>query len=365
VWAVYLRDMSTRPNPRPFLPPRTPPREALIRAATAIVRGRVVPGGPDHAFRSLYDGDESAELILKAATVPALTSLAGWANTLATTAVADYVASLGPASAASELISRSLQLSFDGAASLMVPGLTASASGASFVLEGAPIPVRQEVVAGPTLTPAKLGSISVFTNELARSSAIEAMVRTSMAESAALVLDSAMLGTAAAVAGQVPAGLRNGVSALTAASGTDIDAVVQDVGAVVGAVAPVGGSQVAVVASPAQWVRIVSAWGPSPSTAFPFPVLASTALADGIILAVATNALVVATDPVPEITVSEDATLHMDTVPSAIGIAGSPNTVAATTIGVFQQDSLALKVRFAVSWGLRTTGAVAWLETAW
>jgi hypothetical protein len=72
-------------------------------------------------------------------------------------------------------------------------------------------------------------------------------------------------------------GLLFGVGALTAASGGTIDAMRKDLGALAGAVAPVGGLNLAYVASPDVAVKIALAAG----SEFRFPVLACGALASG------------------------------------------------------------------------------------
>jgi hypothetical protein len=75
-------------------------------------------------------------------------------------------------------------------------------------------------------------------------------------------------------------------------------------------------------------------------------------------MAVALPALAVAIDPEPQFHAAESATLHMDDAPARIGDAG---VVAAPTRSLFQSDSYALSVTLGVSWGLRATGAVAFV----
>ena len=78
---------------------------------------------------------------------------------LAHSVVAEVLQSLGPTSAGSQLLRQGLALTFDGAAQIKVPGITASANYATFVGEGQPIPVRQmSVSAGVTLEPRKFAS---------------------------------------------------------------------------------------------------------------------------------------------------------------------------------------------------------------
>jgi hypothetical protein len=99
--------------------------------------------------------------------------------------------------------------------------------------------------------------------------------------------------------------------------------------------------------------------------ALPYRVFSSSGLAANTIMAVATNALAVAVDPVPRIESSVEAVMHYeDASPAQIGTAGSPNTVAAPTSSLYQTDTVGLKIILKVPWGLRASGAVAWLTSA-
>ena len=84
-----------------------------------------------------------SDLVLRAATAPAMTSTAGWAAELVQTLVADGLRALGPASAGALLLQQGLVLSFEGHGAISAPGLVAEYGNAGFVAEGEPIPVRQ------------------------------------------------------------------------------------------------------------------------------------------------------------------------------------------------------------------------------
>ena len=72
----------------------------------------------------------------------------------------------------------------------------------------------------------------------------------------------------------------------------------------------------------------------------PFPVLGSPAVAADDVIAIATQGIASATDPVPEISSSRSATVHMDNDPSAISSIGTPNTVAAPTRSLWQTATI-------------------------
>ena len=193
-----------------------------------------------------------------------------------------------------------------------------------------------------------------FTREVVEGTAAEAIVRTTLRECVGLSLDAAMFSTLADVAGERPAGLLHGVTPLTPTAGGGTDAMIADLVKLATAVAPVAGSSITFVASPDLALRLALRGGE-----LPYRVLSSFALAAGTVLAVANNALAVAVDPVPEMTVSTSALLHMDTDPDPIGTAGSPAVVAAPAQSMFQVDALALRLILGASWALRAPGAAA------
>lgn len=338
-----------------LLPLRPRPSPALLRAAVAAVVGQVRPGGHHHAARDLYPDDATAAIVLRAAVEPGQLTSPEWAGVLGSTAVADFIGGLGPASAASQLIALGLELRLGRSAAVRVPSIVNSTAAAAFVAESAPIPVVDGVIGAAELKPHKLASIVVFTSETARSTAIESIMRTSLAEAAGLGLDAALLGTAAATA-EAPAGLRNGATSVTPAAGGGDEAMVLDLAALAEAVAPIGGTRLAFVAAPGEAVKItLRARAP-----LAFPVLASAALPAGTVMAVAVNALVAAVDPVPEFDPASGATLHMeDTTPEPISTAGTPNTVAAPVRSLFQTDSVGLRMLLGVAWALRAPAADA------
>ena len=100
--------------------------------------------------------------------------------------------------------------------------------------------------------------------------------------------------------GTRPAGLRNGVTALTAMAGGP-QAWEFDLGALAAAVAPIGGNDLMYIASPKQAVKIAL----YRTAEMPFPVASSAGLADTVVMCIALNALVVAggNDP-PKFSVS-------------------------------------------------------------
>jgi Phage capsid family len=286
--------------------------KSLIRGICALLAARAEPASyPDEIVRHDWPDDRDAALIVKAAVSPATMTTSAWAGSLAATALADLIMSLGPASAGSQLLKRGLQLSFARSASIIVPSLVASASSVGFVGEGQPIGVRAlSLDTSLTLAARKFATISIFTREIFTHSTptIESLVSAVLTESLAIALDSTLLDTAAGDAVRPP-GLRNGIAAVgTASTATPkSEAMYDDVESLIGAVAPIaGGNPIVFVVNPVQ----AAALRIRGRTFFPFEVFATAALAAGTVIAIATNAIASALDPEPTIETSAEATIN-------------------------------------------------------
>ena len=103
-----------------------------------------------------------------------------------------------------------------------MPSLTAAASNADFVGEGAPFPVIQfDSSSKVILAPRKFATISVFTRETFQHTTpnVETVVRATLAQSIGLALDTKLLDTNAASATR-PAGLRANIAAGSTSAAT-------------------------------------------------------------------------------------------------------------------------------------------------
>ena len=227
---------------------------------------------------------------------------------------------------------------------------------ASFVGEAEAIGVSQGALSAQTLTPKKIASICVITDEIERSSQnIELMLRQLMSAGIASALDATFFGSAAA-SSAAPAGILNGVSATTASAITPAsEAMRLDFQALIAALnSPV---DPVFILHPS---RLVFASSALPS-GFAFPLLASGALPPTRVIAVDAGALIAAHAPEPRFAMSADVALHMDTVAGPLSTAGSPNVVAAPTASMYQSDTLALRTILTVTWALRS-GGVAYID---
>jgi hypothetical protein len=336
---------------------RLDPGAAVEAVVTSIARAGVALGRsvfeptvrPPEQARRAFGEDRGVQTILRAASNPAMTTTAGWAAELAH--VMNYfLASLVGVSAAVELLGRGMRLRFDGAGTLSLPSIAVGA-GAGFVGQGAPIPVVQfPTSAGVKLEDHKIALITSLTREMVESSSAESILRTTIAESASLGLDIALLSTTAGTVDRPP-GLLNGVTPLTPSTTTPLsDAMVADLSALGGAVARVAGNEIIFVCAPEQALAVKLR---SPN--FPFSILASRALPAKSVVAVAAAALASAFDAMPEITATRESELVMDD--AAPGAPGGTQP----TMTLYQGDRIALRMRTRATWALRAQNAIAYM----
>lgn len=303
-----------------------------------------------------WDDHRTVDLILRAATTPAMTTTTGWARELGIISAA-FLDVLTVQSAGADLMKRGIGLNFDGAAQIACPGISIPA--ADFVGEGSPIPAVQGVTsAGPTLLPHKIGVITSLTGEMVRSSSAEDLVRQVLIESTGPAVDKAMFSATAGDAIR-PAGILNGIAALTAAAAgpSKGELLVNDVQALATALGPVSGNGgIVLVASPDAAAALVLRL----PAAVQWPVLTSGSLAARTVIAVAANAIVSAVEGVPQIDTSTQASFHRETAPGAIVDVGG---VAARPVGsLWQVDEVGLKLTWHISWSVRDPRGVAWMQ---
>jgi hypothetical protein len=336
-----------RPTPIPLRPDQDAVNDAsmrsLSRATVAIALNANDPSClPDDYVRRVWAGDHVLPLVLRAAVSPAMV-----ANTPALAPISSaFLSALVPQSAAAALIKQGFGLDFNGAASISVPGLSIPV--ANFVAEGQAIPAAEAPGTDTRLSPHKLAVIMTATSEMLRSPQAEDLVRQMLIEATGPALDAALLDTNPA-SDERPAGLRHGIAPLPTAVGL-IDKLLS----VLEAIAPVSGNgAVAVITTPKLRVSIDLVLARSP----PFVVLASSSLPAGTIIGVALNALVSAVAGPPMIQASREAVIHAETSPRT-DIGGG---IMATPLrSMWQADSVALRLRWGISWSLRSPQNVAW-----
>ena len=210
------RTDSAPPSLRRDPPLQLPPGNTFVRYIATLALAQIERSSPQEIATRMWPSD----LVLRAATAPAMTSTAGWAAELVQRLVADGLRALGPASAGALLLQQGLVLSFEGHGVISAPGLVAEYGNAGFVAEGQPIPVRQLADTAAQLLPHKLAAIAVLTREMIDSSNAEALIGDALMRAAGRMLDEVLFDANPESAAR-PAGLRNGVAALTASTNTD------------------------------------------------------------------------------------------------------------------------------------------------
>jgi hypothetical protein len=344
-----------RPSGIPLRPDPLALREGaistLVRAVIAVGLGTLDKTIPPAEYARRHWNDRSIlDLIRRAPTTP--TTIAS-AAPLAHVAVA-LLEALVPQSAGADLLMRGIGLNFDNAAQINVPGVAIPTGG--FVAEGAPIPVLiAPTNAGATLTPHKLMTITSLTGEMMRNSNAETLIRQVLLESVGPSVDKVIFSANAAGAG--PAGLLYGIAGLTPATGTEkAQIIIDDLQQLALAIASVAGNgEIILIASPDAAVALQLRLYKSVE----WPVLTSAQLSAKTVIAVAANGVVSAVEGAPEISASSEAEFHRESNPQ--DIVGSGGIVATPVGSLFQTDSVALRLRWPISWSLRASNALAWM----
>ena len=307
----------------------------------------------------MYPNDRALmQLVTRAASNPAMTSVAGWAMELAHKIVADTLDAMGAASGAADVMKRCLTLDWNGAGTITVPAFVASSANSGFVAEGQPIPVRQLSESPVSIEPYKLATIATLTREIMESSNAEAIISDTLVRSTGLALDAVFFGAGGPTPIQ-PAGILYNVTPLTASTNTDsYGGFAEDVSALINSVSAVGGKgPYLFIGSPGRitTMRMHYATEENP---IDFDVIMSSAVGNNLVV-VAPQAIAAAISADPDIEAANAATLVMDNAP---GPAGSTGTGEKE---MWQTDNVALKVRWPVSWAVRDPRAVAYLTPLW
>jgi hypothetical protein len=333
---------------------RLRPAIHLTRAVFAKVRASADRYGASDAediARALWGDDEPTRLLLRGAVLPATTTGVGWANTIAATAVADFVSSLATYGAAAQVIAAGVRVDLSGVNTVSVPRRAGAVDvNLAWVGEGQPIPVKQYALDGVTLSPKKFAVAVGITREM---SLHETVIESLLREDAAASLDASMFSTTAGSATR-PAGLLAGVASLTPAAGGGESAMLADLAALAAAV---GTGNVVYVMPPS-----VSAVATTLARNDARTVLTTQGMPADSVIALDPRALVSGFGAEPEISVSTEAVVHFeDASPQPIGSVGTPNVVAAPTRSAFQTDTILIRLIMPAAWVLRAP-AISWVQ---
>lgn len=366
---VETTDRMTREprEPRPMPLRRVKEGNSFVRFVTAHAKAFVYKAPVHEIVREFWPQDQTTMyMVTRAATTPAQTRQTGWAAELAQRIVADITTALGPVSMGMRLLQSGLVLSFDRAASIAVPNIsTGTVNTAAWVAERQPIPVFNPTVVAAIMEQHKMAGIIVLTREMIESSNAEALVADLATKAMGRALDEVLVDANPGDLARPP-GLRYGISATTPSSATDLqEAFIADASKLLDAIAPVaGGARVAMIGSLSRTFRMsMRSYGAFDldADADNFLMLPSAAVINDF-LAVACAALVSVFGTEPEIEVGKVGSVNMNDAP-----APDPTTPAAPMRSLWQSDSIAIKLRWPVTWALRDARGFAWMTptAAW
>lgn len=347
-------------------------RDLMVRAAVANAISLITGKEIKRVLDERYPGHEATAVICKADQTLGTTGVSGWASELIQTAYADFLTALTGFSIYPALRDRGVGLSFDGAGTVSIPSRTAGGSGGGFVAEGSPIRVGRITTAATTMTPRKMGVIIPFSKELAKRStpAIEALVRQAILEDTSSVLDPLLLDAVASSTAR-PAGLLNGVNAAANGfAGGDYAAVKEDFKALLAPfIAANAADNITVVMNSAQGLSLALMEGPIGNPDWfkairdRVTLIESTHATANRLIALRNSDFATATGDAPEFDVSEQATIHMeDTTPLEI-VSGTGPTAADPVRSLWQTNSVGIRMLMDISWKMRRTGMVQWIDT--
>jgi len=368
----------------------------LFGALGNMLKGHIMGADPSAVAADNYKQDKDmqamTQAVTKAAIDPAMTTVPEWAGDLVREGFGEFMNLLKPVSVYPKI--PGMRHTFGRNGSIKIPRRDSTPQiNGDWIAEGAPIPVKKLGFKSATLTPKKLGVISTYTREIMRASnpQIEQIIRTAMLEDTAEVLDKTFLDNTAGTAIR-PAGLKKIADTNTAASaGKTAANILTDIGAAVGALitANMGNSAVWVM-NPKHRIGLSALMLANGAFLFRdevnagsfagFPLILSNNVPVGDVFLIDAQALTFANDFAPEFSVSNQATLHMESdVANVAPIAGGPGTGTGGTPGtpgvadfaqpvrsLFQTDTYGIRMVWGLDWAEMRAGGVFYLSgVAW
>lgn len=347
------------------------PSDLIVRSALCHFVSKATGKDIDQVLEDRYPGHEPTAVVTKADATIATTTTSGWASQLVNTAMADLLELLSPFSVYPGLSARGIKVTFNNSqGSITIPSISTDAALAGgFVLEGDPIPVGRFTTASTTMAPHKFGIITTMSKEAAKytTPALEGVLRRSILRRTAITLDGLLLDATAGSTTR-PAGLLNGVSALSAFGGGDYTAVINDINTLM---APFdtanAGRNMVLIMHPAQARKLAMMPGPDGTFGWSdrfmsqFTVLVSTSATAARIIAIDAEDFATATGDTPEFDVSEQATLHMSDAPGEI--VSAAGSVSDPIRSMFQTNSLALRMVLPLTWKMRRSGMIQYIDS--
>lgn len=365
--------------------------DLLISSALIALRSHVERRSAEDILARDFGENTALETVCRAVTSPANSAVTGWAAELMDTVMGDFQDLLMPTSVWRRM--NMTRLTFDNG-KIRLPGRSARGLSGDFVAEGQPIPVKQTTFASVLLEPYKLAVITAMTRELAKYSNPAALpiIRQALVDDTSVTVDGLFLDATAAVATIRPAGLQATATGgnTRVSSGTTLANVITDLKAAYQTMMTLDMGRMPVwlmnSSRHASLALITNASGGfmfrdelMGGTLLGIPVIHSNTVPSSVVFLIDQSEIATAADIVPEIEISTEAALHMQSTPAtsvAAGTGGTTGTVMPLTGGVdtpatpvrslFQTYSMALRLVWPIDWSVRRAGAVQTITSvAW
>lgn len=260
-------------------------------------------------------------------------------------------------------------------ANVQIKGQDGAATG-YWVGESKAIPASAADFSAVNLTPLKVAALAVVSNELLRDSSpsAEMLVRDALVQASSQRVDSTFLSTAAAVSGVSPAGILNGLTAITS-NGTDGAGLRADIKALYAPfIAAKNADGLHLVTTPSLGKAIQLMTNALGQTEFPGisanggtllgdPVATGHNVGAGQVILLKPSDIYRIGDYGVQVSISREAMIEQDTAPT--GATDTPVGVTATNLtSMFQSESTAIKVVRPINFAKRRASAVAYVSGA-
>lgn len=351
----------------------------FARVARVKAIAHINHADPIQVAKSLYPDDESLNKLLTKAAVPAAnTGNATWAGNLVLDGgayFADFIEYLRPRTVVGQVSDRLRRLPFD--TQVLVQG---SSGSAKWVAEGTAKPLTQWTYTRTKLAPLKVATIAAATKEMLNraSAAADALIRDELTRAVGAAIDGTFVSADAAVSGESPAGIRNGVTGLALTGDGSIEGIRCDAAAMLKELVQdnlsIAGSfwvmpeTVAIDLSAA-----INAFGapafpgvtPTGGTFMGLPVFTSQYLptdsSGSVVMLIKGDEIFLGDEGGVQVSMSDQASLVMDDAPSM----NSTTPTAAQVVSLWQTNSVGFLVERFINFAKRRNQAVVWASVNW
>lgn len=312
----------------------------------------------------------SREEIQKAAVAPGDSTTAGYAAELVQINQLNsaFVELLRPMSVLLRFPGR--QLSFDGYGSIKIPRQSGGTSGSWFA-EGSAIPVGAAAFDTVELTPKNVGQIVVATDELMRRSTPSALsiLSDDLLSGIATTIDSVFVSNGSGVS-NTPDGLQTYGTRTAGTAGGGLDAATTDLSGMISRLLSADMPMISPVwilhpslATSLRFMRdglggYAFQNEMNAGTLMGYPYLESTVSDSATIILADANQVLIATDPVPSLSISNDASVHMESAP-ADDIGGAATPVRS----LWQTNSVGIRAISIMDYNTRYANCVETVHT--